>query len=81
MINLPWFKWLAETVKEESNTGTEKEYKTYYETTFTDTGESIEKIFNGGDKEVLSNEAKFKARVKAIIYTPTIFIEDTDKDY
>lgn len=91
MINLSWFKWLAEVVKEESNTeivyekptywnGKEKTHVPYYDTTYDD-DENIENIFTDYDKTILLNEVKFKERVKDIIYNPTMIIEDVEEEY
>lgn len=90
MINLNWFKWLAEVVKEESNTeiiyecpknweGKAVTYVPYYDTTY-DEYDSIEDIFTDNDKSILSDETKFKARVKDIIYNPYLAIEDREEE-
>lgn len=91
MISLSWFKWLAEAVKEESNTeivyeqptywnGKEKTIVPYYDTTFDD-DENIEDIFTDYNKTILLDEVKFKERVKDIIYNPTMIIEDVEEEY
>lgn len=91
MITLNWFKWLAEVVKEESNTGViykcptysdgrDKTYQPYYETTY-DEYDSIETILAGDDSDTLDDEIKFKERIKDIIYNPSIVIEDKENEY
>ena len=91
MISLPWFKWLAEVVKEESNTdiiykvptywnGKEKTYVPYYETTY-DENNSIEEIFTDFEPEILTDKAKFKELVKNLIYDPTVVMEDVKEEY
>lgn len=91
MINLNWFKWLSDVVKEESNTeviykcptfydGRDKSYQPYYDTTY-DEYDSIETIFVGDDGDTLDNEVKFKNRVKDIIYNPSVVIEDKENEY
>ena len=92
MTNLNWFKWLAEVVKEESNTeviyecprwsysGEFKEYVPYYETTW-DEYETIEEIFTGDEYGIMEDEVKFKERVRDIIYNPSIIIEDKENEY
>ena len=91
MINLNWFKWLSDVVKEESNTeviykcptsydGSDKSYQPYYDTTY-DEYDSIETIFVGDDGDTLDNEVKFKNRVKDIIYNPSVVIEDKENEY
>lgn len=91
MVNLNWFKWLAEVVNEESNTeviykhptyynGEEVRCVPYYGTTYDD-NEDIESIFCGGKLNVLDDETAFKERVKDIIYNPSVMIEDKDNEY
>ena len=91
MINLGWFKWLAEVVKEESNTdviyehpkysdGRYKSYFPYYDTTY-DEEDSIENIFTDYDSEVMTNKEKFKDRVRDIIYNENVTIEDKENEY
>ena len=91
LINLNWFKWLSDVVKEESNTevvykcptswdGSDKSYQPYYDTTY-DEYDSIETIFAGDDEDTLDNEVKFKNRVKDIIYNPSVVIEDKENEY
>lgn len=91
LINLNWFKWLSDVVKEESNTevvykcptswdGSDKSYQPYYDTTY-DEYDSIETIFVGDDEDTLDNEVKFKNRVKDIIYNPSVVIEDKENEY
>ena len=91
MINLNWFKWLAEVVKEESNTdviyecpkywsGKPKESVPYYESTY-DEHSSIEDIFTDDNPNIMDDEAKFKERIKDIIYNPSIIIEDKENEY
>lgn len=91
MINLNWFKWLAEVVKEESNTeviykhptysnGEKISYSPYYDTTW-DEYCSIESIFTDDDFDIMNDEIKFKERVKDIIYNPSINIEDKENEY
>lgn len=91
MINLNWFKWLSDVVKEKSNTkiiykcptyydGRDKTYQPYYDTTY-DEYDSIEAIFIGDDNDTLNNEVKFKNRVKDIIYNPSVVIEDKENEY
>lgn len=86
MINLNWFKWLAEVVKEESNTKVIYECPKhsrlipYYDTTW-DEQDTIEEIFTNYDSSVLNDEAKFKERVKFIIYDPTVVIEDEEDEW
>ena len=91
MINISWFVWLAEVIKEESNT--EVIYKNptyrdgekfkafpYYDTT-SDENNTIESIFCAGDLDTLNNEWKFKNMVKHIIYDPSVIIEDKENEY
>lgn len=90
-INLNWFKWLKEVVKEQSNTeliyqrpvyyygGAYKRFP-YYETTY-DEDETVEYIFTKGDSSILDDEEKFKERVKYIIYNPEVIIEDKENEY
>lgn len=91
MVSLNWFKWLAEVVKEESNTeviykcptyydGRNKSYVPYYDTTC-DENDSIEYIFTDGDSSIMNDETKFKERVKDIIYNPSVIIEDKENEY
>lgn len=91
MINLDWFKWLAEVVKEENNTdiiyecpkywsGEPKKYAPYYDTTW-DEHDSIENIFTDDNPSIMNDETKFKERVKDIIYNPSIIIEDKENEY
>lgn len=91
MVGLDWFKWLAEVVKEESNTevvfecptyrnGDKKTYFPYYDTTY-DENDSIDDILTGDDDEVLTNEEKYKERVRDIIYNREIVIEDKENEY
>ena len=91
MIALSWFRWLAEVVKEESNTevvydcpvqwnGTHVKYAPYYDTTY-DEYESVEEIFTDGDEWVLKDRDKFKARVKDIIYNKNVIIESKENEY
>lgn len=91
MIGLDWFKWLAEVVKEESNTdvifkcptyrnGEKKTYFPYYDTTY-DEDESVEEIFTNGYYGIMGNEINFKERVKDIIYNREIVIEDKENEY
>ena len=91
MVNLNWFKWLAEVVKAESNTeviykcptyynGKEKTLVPYYNTTYDD-DYNIESIFCDKKLDVLIDETKFKERVKDIIYNPSVIIEDKENEY
>ena len=91
MINLNWFKWLAEVVKEESNTeviykcptrydGKERTSVPFYSTTY-DENDTIEDIFTGYDSNVMDNKGKFKERVKDIIYNPSVIIENKENEY
>ena len=91
MVNLNWFKWLAEVVKEESNTeviyncpknckGEDKSYVPYYDTTW-DEDDSIENIFTNNNSDVMENETRFKTRVKDIIYNSEVVIEDKENEY
>lgn len=91
MINLSWFKWLADVVKEESSTeviykvptywnGKEKTYVPYYDTTY-DEDDSIEEIFTNYELTILYDEAKFKEHVKDLIYNPAIVMEDHEEEY
>lgn len=91
MVSLNWFKWLADVVKEESNTviiykcpiyysGKERDCVPYYSTSY-DEDDSIEYIFTDGDSDILDNEAKFKERVRDIIYNPSVNIEDKENEY
>lgn len=86
MVNLNWFRWLAEVVKEESNTEViyncpkYSSYLPYYDTTY-DECKSIESIFVGGNSDVMCDETKFKERVKDIIYNPSVIIEDKENEY
>lgn len=91
MINLNWFKWLAEVVKEESNTeiiyecptyrnGEKVSYSPYYDTTW-DEYCSIESIFTDDNLDIMNDKIKFKERVKDIIYNPSINIEDKENEY
>lgn len=92
MINLDWFKWLSDVVMEESNTKViykcpiwdddENAYMPYYDTTYDDWN-SIENIFIDcqSDSDILENETSFKARVREIIYDPSIVIEDKENEY
>lgn len=91
MIELDWFKWLADVVKEESNTeviykcptrydGFDRMYSPYYDTTY-DEYDSIEKIFTDDNPEVLDDEVKFKKRVKDIIYNSAVVIEDKENEW
>ena len=91
MINLDWFRWLAEVVKEESNTdviyecpknwdGTYAKYPPYYSDVFDDMY-TIEDIFTNKEPSVMNDEAKFKERVKYIIYNPSVIIEDEEDEY
>ena len=91
MVELNWFKWLAEVVKEESNTdviyecpvswrGTPVSSSPYYDTSY-DEDSTIEYIFTDGDLDMMNNEEKFKERVKEIIYTESIVIEDKENEY
>lgn len=91
MIGLDWFKWLAEVVKEESNTevifecptyrnGDKKTYFPYYDTTY-DEDDSIDDIMTGNDDEILTNREKYKERVRDIIYNREIVIEDKENEY
>jgi hypothetical protein len=91
MINLNWFRWLADVVREESNTeviykcptysdGRDKTYQPYYDTTY-DEYDSIETILAGDDSDMLDDEMKFKERIKDIIYNPSIVIEDKENEY
>ena len=90
MISLNWFKWLAEVVKEVSNTeviyecptyynGEKKTYCPYYDTTY-DEYESVEYIFSDGNSSIMVDEIKFKERVKDIIYNPSVIIEDKENE-
>ena len=69
MIELDWFKWLKELIKEESNTevvyecplywnGKPASCVPYYDTTY-DEEDSIESIFTDGYSDVLTNKEKF----------------------
>lgn len=91
MINLNWFRWLADVVREESNTeviykcptysnGRDKTYQPYYDTTY-DEYDSIETILAGDDSDMFDDEMKFKERIKDIIYNPSIVIEDKENEY
>lgn len=91
MVELDWFKWLAEVVKEESNTdviyrcpvfynGSFKRSVPYYDTTY-DEVYAIEDIFTDCDLEVLKDKEKFKERVKTIIYDKSVIIEDKENEY
>ncbi len=85
MINLDWFKWLAEVVKEESNTDVVYRepawsHVPYYDTTY-DEYNGIEKVFTGNDDEVMTNKDKFKERVKYIIYNHEVIIESKENEY
>jgi len=91
MINLNWFRWLADVVREESNTeviykcptysdGRDKTYQPYYDTTY-DEYDSIETILAGDDSDMLDDEMKFKERIKDIIFNPSIVIEDKENEY
>lgn len=91
MVKLNWFEWLAEVIKEESNTdviykcpvswrGTPVNNSPYYDTTY-DEDSTIEYIFTDGDLDIMNNEEKFKERVKEIIYTESIVIEDKENEY
>lgn len=91
MINLKWFKWVSDVVKQESNTevvydcpkyhdGSLKTYFPYYETTY-DERCSVESILTDGDTSMIDDEEKFKKRVKDIIYNRNIVIEDKENEY
>ena len=91
MVSLDWFKWLAEVVKEESNTeiifecptyrsGEKKTYFPYYNTTY-DEDDSIDDILTDNDDEVLINREKYKERIRDIIYNRNIVIEDKENEY
>lgn len=91
MVDWGWFKWLAETIKEESNTNLIYEHPSYgmeiykssfpyYDTTY-DEYISIETIFTNGDPDILNDKEKFKERVKEIIYNKEIIIEDKENEY
>lgn len=91
MINLNWFKWLAEVVKEESNTevvyncpknyiGEDKSCVPYYDITW-DENDSIENIFTNDNSDVMEDEMRFKKRIKDIIYNPEVIIEDKENEY
>ena len=91
MINLNWFKWLTEIVKEESNTeiiykcptrydGKERTSVPFYSTTY-DENDTIEDIFTGDGSDIMDNKTKFKERVKDIIYNPSVIIEDKENEY
>lgn len=92
MINFKWFKWLAEVVKEESNTeviykcptyshsGEEITYSPYYDTVYSDY-DSIKNIFTDGNLDIMESETLFKERVKDIIYNKSISIEDKENDW
>ena len=86
MINLNWFKWLADVVKEESNTEVIYEkpkygnYVPYYNTTY-DEYNTVKDIFTNDDEDVMNDEAKFKERVKYLIYNPSIIIESKENEY
>lgn len=91
MINLNWFKWLAEVVKEESNTdviyecpktydGSNRSWLPYYDTTW-DEYSTIEYIFTNDNPDIMNDETKFKERVKDIIYNKSIIIEDKENDW
>lgn len=91
MINLNWFKWLAEVIMEDSNTelvykhpldwqGKECTWVPYYDTTY-DEHYSIEDIFTDDNDSVLTDKDLFKARVRDIIYNPEIIIEDKENEY
>lgn len=91
MINLNWFKWLTEIVKEESNTeiiykcptrydGKERTSVPFYSTTY-DENDTIEDIFTGDCSDIMDNKTKFKERVKDIIYNPSVIIEDKENEY
>ena len=91
MINLKWFKWVSDVVKQESNTEVVYDYpryrdgslKTcfpYYETTY-DERCSVESILTDGDTSMIDDEEKFKKRVKDIIYNRNIVIEDKENEY
>lgn len=91
MINFKWFKWLAEVVKEESNTdviyecpkyydGSECSLFPYYNTTW-DEYSTIESIFTNDNPDIMNDETKFKERVKDIIYNSSIAIEDKENEY
>lgn len=91
MINLNWFRWLADVIREESNTeviykcptysdGRNKTYQPYYDTTY-DEYDPIETILAGDDSDMFDDEMKFKERIKDIIYNPSIVIEDKENEY
>ena len=92
MINFKWFKWLAEVVKEESNTeviykcptyshnGKEVAYSPYYDTVYSDY-DSIENIFTDDNLDIMESETLFKERVKDIIYNKSISIGDKENDW
>lgn len=91
MINFKWFKWLAEVVKEESNTdviyecpklydGSERFCLPYYNTTW-DEYSTIEYIFTDNNPDIMNDETKFKERVKDIIYNSSISIENKENEY
>ena len=91
MTTLNWFKWLADVVREESNTeiiykcptypnGRDKTCQPYYDTIY-DEHDSIETILAGDDSDMLDDEMKFKERIKDIIYNPSITIEDKEEEY
>lgn len=91
MINLNWFRWLAEVVKEESNTdiiyecpkaynGQPACWIPYYNITW-DEYDSIEDIFTDYSPKILEDEDSFKKRVKHIIYNPSVIIENKEIEY
>lgn len=91
MINLNWFKWLAEVVKEKSNTdviyecpktydGSNRSWLPYYDTTW-DEYSTIESIFTDDNPDIMNDETLFKERVKDIIYNSSIAIENKENDW
>ncbi|MBO5435303.1 hypothetical protein J6A31_05760 [bacterium] len=86
MVQLDWFKWIADVINEVSNTvvkyvipedakNNPKAKVPYYPSAY-DTDEALIDIITGNNTDMLHDEAAFKARMKEIIYDPEMIISE-----
>lgn len=91
LVDCNYFKWLAEIIKTESNSEIEfsipcdeynsPRYGPPYFGEIYDSNCMISDILTENDDEILTNEKKFKERIKNIIYDPEIIISSQHSTY
>ena len=91
LVSCDYFKWLVDIIKAESNSEIEfsiprdeynlVRYGPPYFGEMYDDNSSIKDILTENDDEILTNEKKFKERIKNIIYDPEIVINSQHNVY